>query len=771
MHTLSSRRRRTGLALALLFVVGCSSEQGPTAPGGPDGPDTPTPTTPTDPPLTHTSQVGSTGGRVGLADGTAAVFPPGAVQGTTQVTVARREVSSYLDGASATGRTVIRFEAGVTSFAQDVEIRVPLPADLTPADSLHVTAGVIDDTTGAITVVHPSIQTLEGKPFVVVKTRHFSDWIFEWLGGGKRPPASAGPLEIPYYNQGESGYCWATSLQMVTRAVRHDETYTIPEIVGRMGIDEGGITSISFRLSPTIAQIVKDRTGVRPTRQTWDWVNANQMKEYLKREIGLERRPVALFATMWNHAVVVVGYDGDTFILHDPASTRTEVGYEARPWSAIGGAMGVTDNFVTLVAPVPFATTTSPVRVNVLPRAFRVSKPSTGADDPSAVYHYRWDHGRTGGYAFRHATSDEGVETLPGGVRTLSVDGDVQLSNASRSEPAEVSVWMDVTAMGAPTGVGHVSIQRTVTVGPNAVASFRPGDLPVDTFRYNRATPTEYLVSVSALVGATRVDRTSFRFSIDPVVPALTSLDPATAMVGETVRIRGRHLGWSRYRNRVTIGGVEVKDFVAWTNDQITVKVPSGAASGDVVVTRGEVASNPLPFSLKDLVTEQAFELTWGNRANSLLVTAAIDVRAVSGGWKSVFTERSSFTPEEWVKLYFGTQSPGAGGANQYEITVTPQAAVTGLMAGEVTFLRARWVVRSQTPNGLPVTEVTGDPLLLDEAFSPYSKQADLHLLYRVVSPNLRDTLMIEKDGFYLSFSPGHVGMRAPEPGGWSKDR
>lgn len=756
----SSSWMRGGVcALTALLLAACSSSSdNPTSPPGDD------PVTPVDSSVTHTSSITSSGGSVGLSDGTIVVFPAGAVTGTTAVTVAKKSVSSYLDGTSAADRVVISATAGVSEFAQDVEIRVPLPSTMTAADSGSVLAGYFDDASGALTVVHSTVQMVDGKPFAVVKTRHFTDWLVEWLLG-KTPPASAGPLEIPYYNQGASGYCWATSLQMVTRAARQNEDYTIPEIVGRMGVDEGGITSLQFRLSPTISEIVHDRAGVRPTRQTWDYVNANRMKDYLKAEIGLNGRPVALFATLWNHAVVFVGYDGDTFYINDPASTRTSgVAYETRAWSAIGGAMGVLDNFVTLAVPTSLSGGAGALRVNILPQAFKMIRPKSSLpDDQSAIWEFRWDHTQSGGTAFRHLSTGAVQSPLPGDVRTLSAAGDIQLSNASRTTPVTATVWLDITAVGAPSGTGHYSESTEVTVAPNSVANFKPADVPVDAFRYNKATDTEYLLSVNAFVSGTRVDGESFRFTVATATPELTSVEPATAMIGETVRIKGFKLGSSRTGNKVTIGGAQVTDVVYWSEEQITVKVPSGAKSGDVVLTRGEVASNALPFTLKEFVTDQSFELTWGNEDNSMLVTATISVSALAGGWRSVYTERSAFTPLAWVKLYFGTLDPGAGG-NQYQIDVSVGEATTKVVAGTVKYLGATWIVRSQTPDGLPTSQVTTSPLLVGEASSPYSKQVDLVLHFQVTTAS-GSKVLLDRDGLYLSFSPAHVGMRVGAAG------
>ena len=233
-------------------------------------------------------------------------------------------------------------------------------------------------------------------------------------------------------------------------------------------------------------------------------------------------RPVALYHAGWDHVVVVVGYDGDTFFVHDPASTNdASVGYTARPWSAIGGTVGYTEKLVTLVVPAPPANDAHPVRVNILQDALTFTKPFEDEDNPSALYRYRWDHTRRDGYAFKHQASGEVSNPLPGTTRTLSVTGDIHTSNASRTESKKVSVWLHISAMGVPTGTGHFSYQETVNVGPNGVKRFRPPPIPVDTFRANRLEPTEYFLTVSALVDGTQVDHQSLVFRVGTVVPKI----------------------------------------------------------------------------------------------------------------------------------------------------------------------------------------------------------------------------------------------------------
>jgi hypothetical protein len=678
----------------LLLATACGDTATPTEPKQDDPPPVQTD------PNRSVGSVGSAGGSVSLPDGTTVVFPAGALAGTTQVTVERVDPTRWFDSGGEGERVVISTKASVSTFAQEVEIRVPLPSGMTEGDSSLVFAGLIDDESGAIEAEAYRIRIIDGKPFLVVSTNHFSNRIYEWFSG-KWPPPAAGPLPTPYYSQGSSNYCWAASLQMVTRAVRHETNFTIPEIIGAVGVDPGGITQAQFRDGSGVAGVVRDRTGGRPLRKTYNRGNVRTAKDDIRREIGVNGRPVALYHAGWDHVVVVVGYDGDTFFVHDPASTNdASVGYTARPWSAIGGTVGYTENLVTLVVPAPPTNDAHPVRVNILQDALTFTKPFEDEDNPSALYRYRWDHTRRDGYAFKHPSSGDVANPLPGTTQTLSVTGDIHISNASRTESKEVSVWVHISAMGVPTGTGHFSYQETVNVGPNGVKRFAPPPIPVDTFRANRLEPTEYFLTVSALVDGTQVDHQSLVFRVGTVVPEIKSVTPGGEAVGELVLLKGKRFGSGTPRDSVTFNGTKATDIVSWSEDEIVVRVPEGATTGPLVVHRGEVPSEGLPFNvLTYVVIREAVQGTWS-------LDAGTRTQRVSGEW--VFqADGARIVVHEPETNYYSMQlrhgSPG-----QVRVSLTPTI--------EPEYM-------SVTLPGGTVRETTCTPALLTE-LTPYGQFA-----------------------------------------------
>jgi hypothetical protein len=110
--------------------------------------------------------------------------------------------------------------------------------------------------------------------------------------------------------------------------------------------------------------------------------------------------------------------------------------------------------------------------------------------------------------------------------------------------------------------------------------------------------------AVSGDVKVTTNNLTSegFTFTVtEPVIPAITSLDPATAKVGSEIVISGINFSTTAGENKVSFNGVEATVTEA-TATTLTVIVPAGTTSGDVTVTvDGE--SNGLYFTLIESMT------------------------------------------------------------------------------------------------------------------------------------------------------------------------
>src|SRR5207249_425113 len=81
--------------------------------------------------------------------------------------------------------------------------------------------------------------------------------------------------------------------------------------------------------------------------------------------------------------------------------------------------------------------------------------------------------------------------------------------------------------------------------------------------------------------------------------PSITSLTPNTGAVGSSIVIAGSNFGPSVGNGNVKFNGTSATTIMSWGASSITATVPSGATTGNVVVTAaGGVASAGVTFTV-----------------------------------------------------------------------------------------------------------------------------------------------------------------------------
>jgi hypothetical protein len=505
------RARVAAGLLALTMLLGAAlacNAAGVSAPSAkPPGQAAPTPAVL----ATKTQPIGPAGGEIVLTHGARLVFPAGAVAQKINVRVNQLDPSLLLDEQS--DGLLLDLSAPVTTFKEPIEFHVPLPSWFTPDDADAVVAGAVDATTGAIVYEPAIVQVVDGKPELVVKADHFSWRVFKWWKENYGlPPRQGGPLEIPYYSQGSTTYCWAATLQMAAEAARHSQVREIFGIIGAARIDEGGLDTRVARDYPPIGAEMSARTGVQPERLLWRTMTQSALRSYIRRQIGVMGRPVVLVSGAKEHAFVVVGYDGTDFYVHDPAGLD---GYVYRRVSTAGLGLDTGDENATLVVPRPLANDRPLVTVNVMDASLEFPKPKTNT--PADTFQFRWDYKSPNGYHWKNRAGQT-VAAIPGEVTQLQLvkdGGGLEIANAYRSGGArDVSVWIDINGKGP--GKTHYSDRMNVRVEPGTVQKVKFNPINVDAFRDPAPTPTEYAFKVSVLAAGQVVDDASFTFVLEP---------------------------------------------------------------------------------------------------------------------------------------------------------------------------------------------------------------------------------------------------------------
>ena len=91
------------------------------------------------------------------------------------------------------------------------------------------------------------------------------------------------------------------------------------------------------------------------------------------------------------------------------------------------------------------------------------------------------------------------------------------------------------------------------------------------------------------------------RKSNEPVIsliPVLTAINPVTEKIGASVTISGNGFNNARGSSVVSFNNVDATNYTSWSNNSITVIIPSGAKTGKVTVTASGQKSNELDFSI-----------------------------------------------------------------------------------------------------------------------------------------------------------------------------
>jgi hypothetical protein len=186
--------------------------------------------------------------------------------------------------------------------------------------------------------------------------------------------------------------------------------------------------------------------------------------------------------------------------------------------------------------------------------------------------------------------------------------------------------------------------------------------------------------------------------------PAITSLSPGLGLVGAPVTIYGTNFGATQGSSFVTFGSATVTQ-LSWSAGSIIATVPSGATTGNVVVTVGGVASNGSPFT----VIPPAPTLSATNPISPPKGAQGLPVNVILTGTNFVPGSTSINTGTSGIQASIGTVS-----ATQITATFTiPSAAPLGPVSITVTTQGgdsnpATFTVTLPPPTLSPISPQTG---------------------------------------------------------------
>ena len=188
-----------------------------------------------------------------------------------------------------------------------------------------------------------------------------------------------------------------------------------------------------------------------------------------------------------------------------------------------------------------------------------------------------------------------------------------------------------------------------------------------------------------------------------PTPPIIASLTPTSAPVATAVTIAGTNFGATQGTSTVTFSGIKVTP-MTWSATSISARVPTGATSGNVVVTVGGVASPGVPFTV--LATPAVTSLA----PTSALVRAVVTIAGTNFGatqGTSVLTfNGTTGTPTTWSATSIVVPVPAGATTGNVVVTVGGVAS-TGVAFTVMPTSGATSLVPTSGSVGTPVT-ITG---------------------------------------------------------------
>jgi hypothetical protein len=150
--------------------------------------------------------------------------------------------------------------------------------------------------------------------------------------------------------------------------------------------------------------------------------------------------------------------------------------------------------------------------------------------------------------------------------------------------------------------------------------------------------------------------------------PSITSLSPTSGPVGHYVTITGKALGPTQGSSTVTFNGTTATTFSSWSATSIVTFVPTGATTGDVVVTVNGTASNGVKFTV--LPTPNITSLSPKLGAIGTVVTISGTEFGSTQGSSTVTFNGTPGTPSSWGSTSIKVAVPTGASSGMVLVTV-----------------------------------------------------------------------------------------------------
>ncbi len=226
------------------------------------------------------------------------------------------------------------------------------------------------------------------------------------------------------------------------------------------------------------------------------------------------------------------------------------------------------------------------------------------------------------------------------------------------SGPAGSVVTITGTSFGATQGTSTVSFNGTPATPTSWSASSITVTVPTS------ASTGSVLVTVGTAVS------NPVTFTVVPT-PSITSLSPISGPVGTPVIITGSNFGSTT--GTVTFNGTAAMP-TNWSATTIAVPVPTGATTGNVVVTASAVASNGVAFTV--LATPSITSLNPTSGSAGTMVTITGTNFGSTQGTSTVTFNGTAGAPGAWSATSITLPVPTAAATGNVVVTVNGVASL-----------------------------------------------------------------------------------------------
>src|SRR5882672_4107341 len=226
------------------------------------------------------------------------------------------------------------------------------------------------------------------------------------------------------------------------------------------------------------------------------------------------------------------------------------------------------------------------------------------------------------------------------------------------------AVGVSITITG--TNFGTLQGTRTVTFNGTAAA-------PASAWSTTSITVT---VPVGATTGNVVVNvlGTASNGSPFTVAPTITSLSQSSGAVGASIAITGTNFGTTQGASTVTFNGTAAAAASAWSTTSITVLVPVGATTGNVVVTVGAQVSNGSPFTIVLPPSITNLSQTSGPAGTSITITGT-NFGATQGTSTVAFNGITATAASAWSATSITVSVPAGATTGNVVVTVLGTAS------------------------------------------------------------------------------------------------